>query len=92
LQKGRKKVAKFTPQFMRALNIKAMDSQIIILFVSAPLAANDIAAGRLVQPFETRLPVRLSYHFVTSKQKARNAKVIAFREWVFEESAYLRNT
>ena len=59
--------------------------------VAAPLAANDIAAGRLVQPFETSLPVRLSYHFVTSKQKARNAKVIAFREWIFEESAYLRN-
>ncbi|MFT5502584.1 MAG: LysR family glycine cleavage system transcriptional activator [Gammaproteobacteria bacterium] len=58
--------------------------------VGGVLAANDIAAGRLVQPFETRLPVRLSYHFVTSKQKALNAKVIAFREWIFEESAYLR--
>ena len=59
--------------------------------VGAPLAANDIASGRLVQPFEKRMPVRLSYHFVTSKQKARDPKVIAFREWIFEESAYLRD-
>jgi len=58
--------------------------------VGAPLAAADIAAGRLIQPFETSLPVRLSYHFVTSRQKARSARVIAFRDWIFEESAYLR--
>lgn len=58
--------------------------------VGEVLAANDIAEGRLVQPFETRLPVRLCYHLVSSRQKARSAKVVAFREWILEESGYLR--
>ena len=58
--------------------------------VGEVLAANDIAAGRLIQPFETRLPVRLCYHMVTSRQKARSTRVIAFKDWVLQESAYLR--
>ncbi len=58
--------------------------------VGEVLAANDIAEGRLIQPFETRLPVRLCYHLVTSRQKARSTKVIAFKEWIVQESAYLR--
>lgn len=60
--------------------------------VGEVLAANDIADGRLVQPFETRLPVRLCYHLVSSHQKARSAKVSAFKEWILEESAYLRES
>ncbi|MFT6372840.1 MAG: LysR family glycine cleavage system transcriptional activator [Gammaproteobacteria bacterium] len=63
-----------------------------IALVSSVAAANDIEAGRLVQPFETRLPVRLSYHFVTSKQKSTNKKVVAFRQWLLDESAYLRDS
>ncbi len=58
--------------------------------VGEVLAASDIAEGRLIQPFETRLPVRLCYHLVSSRQKARAAKVVAFREWILEESEYLR--
>ena len=61
-----------------------------IALVGSVLAAGEIEAGRLVQPFETRLPVRLSFHLVTSRQKARDTKVIAFREWILAESAYLR--
>ncbi|MCZ6488744.1 MAG: hypothetical protein O6703_11285, partial [Gammaproteobacteria bacterium] len=45
---------------------------------------------RLVQPFETRLPVRLSFHLVTSAQKSRSPKVSKFRQWILQESAYLR--
>ncbi len=58
--------------------------------VGEVLAVNDIAEGRLIQPFETRLPVRLCYHLVTSRQKARSNKVIAFRDWILHESDYLR--
>jgi LysR family glycine cleavage system transcriptional activator len=68
----------------------ALEGQGIAL-VSSVAADGDIKAGRLVQPFETRLPVRLSYHFVTSKQKARSKKVVAFRQWLLDESAYLRD-
>ncbi len=68
----------------------ALEGQGIAL-VSSVAAAGDIEAGRLVQPFETRLPVRLSYHFVTSKQKSASKKVVAFRQWLLGESAYLRD-
>mgnify|MGYP002636313998 CR=1 FL=1 len=61
-----------------------------VALVSSVMAAGEIEAGRLVQPFETRLPVRLSYRLVTSKSKARRARVCAFRAWILEESAYLR--
>jgi hypothetical protein len=44
-----------------------------------------------VQPFETRLPVRLSFHLITTTQKSRDPKVCAFRQWIIDESAYLRD-
>lgn len=69
----------------------ALEGQGIAL-VSSVAAESDIEAGRLMQPFETRLPVRLSYHFVTSKQKSASKKVVAFRQWLLDESAYLRNS
>jgi LysR family glycine cleavage system transcriptional activator len=55
------------------------------------MADPEVAAGRLMQPFSARLPVKLNYHLVTSPYKARLAKVRAFREWILDESAYLRN-
>jgi len=67
----------------------ALEGQGIAL-VSSVMAAGEIESGRLVQPFETRLPVRLRFHLVTSAQKARNPKVAEFRQWILEESAYLR--
>ena len=54
------------------------------------MAEPEIAAGRLVQPFATSLPVRMSYHVVTSPGKADLPKVRAFRDWVLAESADLR--
>ena len=54
------------------------------------MAEPEIRAGRLLQPFEQRLPVKLNYHLVTSPHKAKTAKVSAFREWILDESAYLR--
>ena len=67
----------------------ALEGQGIAL-VSSVMAAGEIESGRLVQPFETRLPVRLRFHLVTSAQKARNPKVAEFRQWILQESAYLR--
>ena len=67
----------------------ALDGQGVALLANV-MAEPEIAAGRLVQPFATRLPVKMNYHLVTSPQKAKIAKVAAFREWVLAESAYLR--
>jgi len=69
----------------------ALEGQGIAL-VSSVMAAGEIESGRLVQPFETRLPVRLRFHLVTSAQKARNPKVAEFRQWILQESAYLRES
>ena len=67
----------------------ALDGQGVALLANV-MAEPEIAAGRLLQPFETRLPVKMNYHLVTSKHKAGIAKVAAFREWILAESAYLR--
>lgn len=67
----------------------ALDGQGVALIANV-MVERALAEGRLVQPFSASLPVKMSYHFVTSPAKARIAKVRAFREWILEESAYLR--
>lgn len=61
-----------------------------VALVASVMAADAIESGLLVQPFETRLPVRLSFHLITTLQKSRDPKICAFRQWVIDESAYLR--
>jgi LysR family glycine cleavage system transcriptional activator len=68
----------------------AIEGQGIALAASV-MAAGAIESGRLVQPFETRLPVRLSFHLITTRQKSRGSKIGAFRQWILDESAYLRD-
>lgn len=68
----------------------AIDGQGVALLANV-LAEPEVDAGRLVQPFSTRLPVQLNYHLVTSPYKATLQKVKAFREWILQESAYLRD-
>ena len=69
----------------------AMEGQGVALLASV-MAEPEIAAGRLVQPFTARLPVKLNYHLVTTPHKAGIEKVAAFREWVLAESANLRDS
>ena len=66
----------------------ALDGQGVALLANV-MAEPEVAAGRLVQPFSARLPVKLNYHVVTSPHKAGIAKVAAFRQWILDESAYL---
>lgn len=69
----------------------AIEGQGIALGASV-MVAGAIESGRLVQPFETRLPVRLSFHLITTRQKWGNPKISAFRQWILDESAYLRES
>ncbi len=69
----------------------AIEGQGIALGASV-MVAGAIESGRLVQPFETRLPVRLSFHLITTRQKWGNPKISAFRQWILDESAYLRKS
>lgn len=68
----------------------ALDGQGVALLANV-MVDREIASGRLVQPFSTGLPVNMKYHLVTSPYKAGIPKVAAFRQWILDESAYLRS-
>lgn len=49
------------------------------------LAAHDLAAGRLVAPFELCLELPLGYYAVSPEAAAERSKVAIFRSWLLEE-------
>jgi LysR family transcriptional regulator, glycine cleavage system transcriptional activator len=51
------------------------------------LAAGDLAAGRLVQPFEVSIPYELAYYLVCPEAVAERPKIQRFREWLLAEAA-----
>lgn len=63
----------------------AIGGQGVALSLDA-LAADDIAAGRLVIPFDIRLPVIGGYYLVSLEETAGLARVAAFRDWILEEA------
>ena len=50
------------------------------------LAAQDIAAGRLVLPFERSLPIGSTFYLVYPRAHATRQKVETFRNWVLSET------
>jgi LysR family glycine cleavage system transcriptional activator len=50
------------------------------------LAADDVAAGRLVQPFSLSLPLRSSFYLVYPEANASQQKIAKFREWLLKET------
>ena len=54
---------------------------------STALAEDDLAAGRLVRPFEVSVPVNLCYYVVTAPGAAARPKVRAFRDWLMGQAA-----
>jgi LysR family glycine cleavage system transcriptional activator len=42
----------------------------------------DIAAGRLVVPFDVKLPAEAGFYVVTPEETADTAKIILFRDWL----------
>ena len=51
------------------------------------LVADDLAAGRLVRPFELGIPARFAYFLVCTPRAAGLERVRVFREWLLEEAA-----
>lgn len=66
----------------------AIDGQGVVLGDSS-LVADDLAAGRLIQPFALSIkgPAQFAYYIVSPKETAGDQLVSAFREWVLEEAA-----
>jgi LysR family glycine cleavage system transcriptional activator len=54
---------------------------------SPVMFAADIAAGRLVQPFEVYIGRDVGYWLLYPKDRRRAAKIAAFREWIGAEAA-----
>lgn len=50
------------------------------------LVATDIAAGRLVRPFDVVLPSAAGYYVVYPTRSADRRKVKVFRDWLFAEA------
>ena len=51
------------------------------------LAASDLTAGRLVRPFQAAIPLRNTYWIVCPKATRALPKIVAFRDWLFDEVA-----
>ena len=51
------------------------------------LAAEDLAAGRLVAPFDLRLPLTSAYYLVCHESASTRPAVALFRDWLLEEAA-----
>jgi LysR family transcriptional regulator, glycine cleavage system transcriptional activator len=51
------------------------------------LAAEDLATGRLVTPFDLRVPLASSYYLVCHETAATRPAVALFRDWLLEEAA-----
>ncbi|HZS85791.1 MAG TPA: transcriptional regulator GcvA [Stellaceae bacterium] len=57
-----------------------------IAIARAALAAVDLAAGRLVRPFDQSLPSDFSYWLVCPESTADRPKIAAFRAWILAEA------
>jgi len=63
----------------------AMASQGVAL-ARGVLAADELAAGRLVRPFTLSLPTEYAYYLVYPENSAEHPKIAAFREWMLSEA------
>ena len=70
----------------------ALDGQGVAL-IGDMLVADDLAAGRLVRPFDPDLstPLTFSYYLLSAEDNAEQPKVAAFRNWLLEEARASRS-
>lgn len=81
------------PRFtMEAMAVQAALDGHGVALVSNVLVADELAAGRLVSPFEPGLskPMSFSHYLLTPKDGAGRPKITAFRDWMLEETRELR--
>jgi LysR family glycine cleavage system transcriptional activator len=64
----------------------ALDGHGVALMTDV-LTADDIAAGRLVRPFEVTVPMNFGYFVVCPKDRAEAPKIKAFRAWLQTRAA-----
>jgi LysR family transcriptional regulator, glycine cleavage system transcriptional activator len=52
----------------------------------APLVEQDLCSGRLVRPFELKLPNAFSFWVVCDRKRATDPVIRKFRNWLFDET------
>ncbi len=90
---GRRRHSRFRrPQRAVILVIFGCDraalSGVAVALADFAIVANDLAEGRLVQPFELgiRIPAEFAYFLVYPEQSANDPRILAFREWILGEA------
>jgi LysR family glycine cleavage system transcriptional activator len=74
------------PRFSHAaLSLDAAADGLGVVLGQPVLAAAEIAAGRLVVPFELTLPSKFAYYVVYAESRIDDPNVARFRAWLFEE-------
>jgi LysR family transcriptional regulator, glycine cleavage system transcriptional activator len=68
------------------MSIQAAIEGLGVALGRAPLVADDLAAGRLVRPFETSVPSGYDYYFVCPPRALDHPKIAAFRAWIRAET------
>ena len=56
-----------------------------VALASDVLVAEDLAAGRLVKPFDLSFPLSLAYYLVCLESHAEQPKIALFRQWIMAE-------
>ncbi len=78
------------PHFSHAvLAFEAAIESVGVLASLPALAAEELATGRLVTPFELRVPISSAYYLVCQESAATRPAVAAFNSWLIEEAARL---
>ena len=73
-----------------ALAIQAALNGMGVAMGPGALVDRDLAAGRLVEPFDFELPSNSAYYFVVPESTAEQPKIRAFQEWLCAEAASAR--
>jgi len=76
------------PHFSHAvLAFEAAIDAVGVVATMPVLAAEDLAAGRLIAPFELRVPLASAYFLVCHESASTRPAVALFRDWLLEEAA-----
>jgi len=75
------------PHFSHAvLALEAALDAVGVVATMPVLAAEELAAGRLVTPFPLRVPLPSAYYLVCEEGAATRPAVALFRDWLLEEA------
>lgn len=68
------------------MSIQAAIEGLGVALGRTPLVADDLAAGRLVRPFDVAIPSGYAHYFVCPQRALTTPKIAAFRAWLLAEA------